>query len=384
MKILVLGGCGAMGSEATRDLAMTSDFEEIHVADIDYHKASHFCDSIGDKRLVPMQVDVANGEGLRRLFADYAIVLNCTSYQFGLIITEAAIAAGTNLLDLGGLYNTPKQLALTEQAKEAGVTIVLGCGATPGITNLMALKGASQMDNVDSAHVAFATYRTIAPSPGLLDTVMDEFSPGTTRFYYEDGQFYEVPPFEGEKAITFAEPVGTVKTYYVPHSETHTLPKFLPGSPNRVDVRGTWRPETMDGLRVFNQMGLLQHENLPGKDYSAKKALRDIFLAQNIREDDGIWAFYLNVQVLGRKGPQAMHITYNLSHPMREAWGCSCTARVTGIPASIGAQLVAKGRVAGTGVLAPEACFDPDEFFAELSKRDIHVHETVVATQDLG
>jgi len=35
MKIFVLGGCGAMGSEATRDLAETSDFEEIVIADAD-------------------------------------------------------------------------------------------------------------------------------------------------------------------------------------------------------------------------------------------------------------------------------------------------------------------------------------------------------------
>ena len=26
----------------------------------------------------------------------------------------------------------------------------------------------------------------MAPSPGLLSTVLDEFSPGTVRFYYED------------------------------------------------------------------------------------------------------------------------------------------------------------------------------------------------------
>ena len=35
MKIIILGGCGAMGSEATRDLARTSDFEEIVIADAD-------------------------------------------------------------------------------------------------------------------------------------------------------------------------------------------------------------------------------------------------------------------------------------------------------------------------------------------------------------
>ena len=39
MKIIILGGCGAMGSEATRDLSRTSDFEEIVIADADLSRA---------------------------------------------------------------------------------------------------------------------------------------------------------------------------------------------------------------------------------------------------------------------------------------------------------------------------------------------------------
>jgi saccharopine dehydrogenase-like NADP-dependent oxidoreductase len=40
MRAVILGGCGAMGSEATRDLAVTSDFDEITIADLDKEKAS--------------------------------------------------------------------------------------------------------------------------------------------------------------------------------------------------------------------------------------------------------------------------------------------------------------------------------------------------------
>jgi saccharopine dehydrogenase (NAD+, L-lysine-forming) len=98
------------------------------------------------------------------------------------------------LLDLGGLYNTPKQLALSDEAKEKGVLIVLGIGATPGISNLMARDAADSMDSVEEIHVSFATFRPIAPSPGLLWTVLDEFSPQTRRFYYVDGAHVEAKP----------------------------------------------------------------------------------------------------------------------------------------------------------------------------------------------
>ena len=73
MKILVLGGCGAMGGEATRDLAQHSDFSEIVVADIDQAKAAQWCQQLGDSRLKAIAVDVTDKAGLVQLFADSAL-----------------------------------------------------------------------------------------------------------------------------------------------------------------------------------------------------------------------------------------------------------------------------------------------------------------------
>src|SRR6266851_1427100 len=222
MKIIILGGCGAMGSEVTRDLARTSDFEEIVIADADIQKAQALAEGLGDGRVRAEQIDVSDENALAGKLRGFDVVANCTTYHFGLIATRAAIRAGVNYLDLGGLFNTPKQLELDANAHSAGVTICLGCGATPGVTNLLTRHAADQMDQVDEVHIAFASFRSIAPSAGLLDTVLDEFSPGSRRFYWEDGKFIEVPAFSGAKTIKFSEPVGEIETYFVPHSETHT------------------------------------------------------------------------------------------------------------------------------------------------------------------
>lgn len=382
-KVLVLGGCGAMGTATTRDLAETSDFDLITVADVNLDAAARLCHELGGGRLQPLAVDVTDKAGLVVLFGQYDVVINCTSYKFGLPITEAAIEAKKPLLDLGGLYNTPKQLEMTDQAEAAGVTIVLGCGATPGVTNLMAKRGSEHMDQVDAIHVAFATYRAIAPSPGLLDTVMDEFSPGVKRFYYEDGEFKDVPPLTGAKLIRFCEPVGETTAYFVPHSETRTLPRFIPGV-KRVDVRGCWRPETMAMLQMFKDLNLLDHEPLANGLQAPKAYLREYFLQRDwARDDDHEWAFLLNVEVEGRKGDATVKATYNLSHPPKSEWGHSCTSRVTGIPASIGAQLIAKGQAVRPGVIACEAAFDPQQFFKALEQRKMRVHEEIVIKREL-
>lgn len=380
MRVIVLGGCGEMGSEATRDLAETSDFEEIVIADIDLSKAQRLADELGGGRVRAVRVDASDENALLEKFKGFDVVANCTTYHFGMTVVRAAISAKVNYLDLGGLYNTPKQLELDEEARASGVTICLGCGATPGVTNLMARRAADQLNEVSEVHIAFASYRSIAPSQGLLDTVLDEFSPGSRRFYWQAGEFVEVPAFSGARRVRFAEPVGFAEVYYVPHSETHTLPRFLGKGVRLVDVRGTWRPEIMRALRVFAEFQLTGNKTVSFKNQEINSKA---FLRQHILEHaadlggEGEWAFLLNVEVLGKRDGKLVRYEYMSSHPARAEWGTTATARVTGIPASIGAQKLARGEVARIGVVAPEICFEPQPFFQELSRRGIIIKERV-------
>jgi lysine 6-dehydrogenase len=379
MRIIVLGGCGAMGSEATRDLAHTSDFEEIVIADADFRRAQSLADELGGGRVRAIQTDASDKAALTECLRGFDVVANCTTYHFGLIVTGAAINAGVNYLDLGGLFNTPRQLELDEEAERAGVTVCLGSGATPGVTNLMVRHAADQLDQVDEVHIAFASFRAIAPSPGLLDTVLDEFSVGCRRFFWQAGQFIEVPAFSGARQVRFADPVGEIETYYVPHSETHTIHRFIGKGVRLVDVRGTWRPEIMRALRAFADLDLTGDREV---DVNGQKILTKQFLRSHILDHaadfggDGEWAFLLNVQVLGQRDGSSVKFEYVSRHPPRAEWGTNATAKMTGIPASIAAQKLAHGEVNRTGVMSPEACFDPQSFFAELAKRGIVIEES--------
>src|SRR5258706_7706368 len=314
MRAVILGGCGAMGSEATRDLATTSDFDEITIADLNREKAQALAHSLntstGRGHVRAEYIDASDEDALVALLRKQDVVVNTMTYHFGLQATRAAIRAGVNYLDLGGLHNTPKQLALDSEAQAAGVTIVLGCGATPGVTNILARRGADALDTVEAVHIAFASHRSMAPSPGLLDTMLDEFSPEASRFYYEDGRLVEVQPFDGARLIAFQPPVGEQEVYFVPHSETHTLPRFIDKGLRRVDVRGAWRPETMQAA------------------------------SNGHAGEAGDWAFLLYVEVKGTRGH-----AYVSHKPSRDE--------------------------------RLEAVFDPTGFIAELARRGIRVEECI-------
>jgi saccharopine dehydrogenase-like NADP-dependent oxidoreductase len=114
-------------------------------------------------------------------------------------------------------------------------------------------------------------------------------------------------------------------------------------------------------------------------EFDGQKLNSKAFLRQHILQTsanfgaDGEWAFLLNVEVLGKREGKPIRTISNTSHPGNTEWGNTATARMTGIPASIGAQKLAGGEARRKGVFAPDVCFDPMSFFAELAKRGIQV-----------
>nr|NIN00093.1 hypothetical protein [candidate division Zixibacteria bacterium] len=207
MRILCLGGCGAVCGHATRDLAEFSKFDEIVIGDYDMAAAEKLAADIGDPRVKVLEVDANDYEELVKVFKDFDLILNGLPFKYDLAVTKACIEAGVNGLDV----STDKvQWDYNSAAKDKGIIFVPGIGATPGITNVMARRGADQLDEVDGIRIHFAAFRCVAPAPGLLVTFLWEFHPHIEkeRLVYEDGEFKSVGPFEGLKTVNFPGPIG--------------------------------------------------------------------------------------------------------------------------------------------------------------------------------
>jgi len=139
---------------------------------------------------------------------------------------------------------------------------------------------------------------------------------------------------------------------------------------------------TMQALRLFLDYHLITSEpvRVNGTTLRAREFLRAHLLQEESKGhagDVGDWAFLLYVEVKGTRSGREAYRIYRTSHPGMGEWGRQATAKMTGIPTSIGAQLLAHGEGHGTGVLAPEAAFDPTRFIAELARRGIRVEERI-------
>jgi saccharopine dehydrogenase-like NADP-dependent oxidoreductase len=376
MRALVLGGAGAVCSETTRDLAQHSDYEEIVVADYNADAAKELVKEIGDQRLKTILFDAEDYDGMLKLFPGFDVVVNGLPWKYDLPVTKACVEVGVNGLDVS---TEETQWDYDAKAKEKDIVFVPGVGATPGITNAMAKHAADQMDEVDEIQINFAAFRCPAPAPGLLITFLWEFHPKTeSRYYYEDGEFHWVGPFEGLKMVNFPGQIGEQEVCYIPHPETRTMPKSL--GAKAVSVRGCFPPHAMRLAKSMLESGLYSEEpiTVKGVKTTAFEMMHEILLALPQTKETPLWAYGLVVETFGKKDGKDIKITHWNRHPPMEEWGGKAAYyKNIAIPLSIGASMISRGDVKVRGVVPPEIAYDPEIFFAELTKRGITVEHKV-------
>ncbi|HID33416.1 MAG TPA: hypothetical protein EYP25_02415 [Anaerolineae bacterium] len=380
MRALVLGAAGAVCKETTKDLAATSDFDEIVVADYNLDAITQLVESIGDPRLKPIFFDANDYEGMLKLFPSFDVVVNGLPFKYDLAVNTACVEVGVNGLDLS---SEDPQFALHEKALAKDMIFIPGVGATPGQTNMMVRRASEVMDELHEVEVFFAAFRSLAPAPGLLRTTLWEFNPeegDRDEVYFEDGQWHPTPPMSGGIKVRFHEHIGEQMVYYVPHDEANTLPESYP-TLRRAAVRGCFPPHVMELMGSLMRGGLLSSRpvTIGGETMPTIEAVAKLLWENPASKENPVWAYGLVVQVTGVKNGRKVVATYRNHHPPQEAWGGEAAYfKNVGIPLSIGAQLIAHGETTAKGVVPPERALPTDPFFRELEKRGITVEERIV------
>jgi len=386
MRALILGGGGAIASACAQDLLQTSaDLSEMSLADVNLERARNVTVDLHDDRVRAIKLDVSDLAKLSHSMESYDIIINLTPGPFSLIAVRAAIQAKRNYVDLGSHQHLSKQAALDSIAKEAGITVCLGCGASPGITNVLVRYAAKQMESIQDVRIAMAKFNALAPSSGELDRLLEEFDPDALRYYHENGNLVQVDPFMSPLVVDFSPPIGRQEVHVLAHSEVHSIPQNIPGV-QTVTVRAAWRKDVFFLMRTLHEVGLLSKEALEikGSRIIPRDLVRYKLAKLPAQEEQGVWAHYLWVECDGMERGQRTVRRYLTSHPGMDRWGRKANALMAGVPASIGAQLIRRGEGIPKGVVTPEACFEPDAFLKELSRREIHVDEQVLAETRLA
>lgn len=369
-RILVLGGAGEMGSTAVADLVAWTE-HEITVGDLRPDAATALLQQLG-ARGRSVHVDVDDPASLGAALADTDVVLNATYMRQNVAVTDAAIAAGVHLVDLGSYYaETLEQLDRHEAAERAGCRIVPGCGVAPGLTNIVARLGADELESVESIRLYSYITHPLWTSPGIVVTRFDA-SRGTS-VAWEDGSLVEHPSFSLAEHIDFPEPYGEQEVHLVPHPEPVTLPRY-------VDVRNVvfkvgYPADETRRIKVLLELGFDDDTPLDvdGVSVSPRRFAAAYIGKRGIAPTDRS-ANVKQVRIDGRRDGKPVTLVYDFAV---EQTGRSASSAITGTVAAIAADMVARGGPAG--VHPPEGAFDPRAFLDALARRGFTVERRVVA-----
>jgi saccharopine dehydrogenase (NAD+, L-lysine-forming) len=369
MKVLVLGGCGAMGKAIVRDLYENPEVNEIVIGDVNLTKAKAYAKEVGSQKISVKKVDIKNQDQLVKACRGVNVVANASWYEFNLDVMKAALKTKSHYVDLGGLYHvSKKQLKLDKDFKKAGITAILGIGASPGITNVLAGYGASKLDSVEEVHI-----RTGAKGGGgfaySAKTIFDEVTMDPVVF--ENGKFKEVEPLSGKESYRLPSPVDEVDGFYSIHSELATLPFTIKGV-KTVTFRVGFSPSLLQKVNVLLELGLLNTNqiSIKGDKISPKDFLYN-YLGTLTAPPSMDEFKALQVEVIGKKDGVIRKLVFETVVKSSKKWNLRATAIWTGVPAAITAHWLGKGKILSKGVLPPEVGIDPEAFMSELAKRDI-------------
>jgi saccharopine dehydrogenase-like NADP-dependent oxidoreductase len=384
MRILCLGAAGKISRESINDLVEFSDFDKITIADCNETDGCEVVKWLNDVRVDFQRVDFfEDPDAAVKLMREYDIVMDGTPISLNDRSTACIAEAGVHGINLNGCG---AEWAFEHKFKENEKTCVPGMGMTPGVTNMMVLQAVNQLDTAEIIRISHGAFRSIAFSPSITETTRIEYDPGLPdRVVYEDGEFIHVRPFARPRDIELPKPYGTHTQWIIPHAETVTLPRSLPDKAIKlIEVRGTWPPKNMELIRALYDWGLLNNPTVKvdGVEIGVMDAIGSYLINSSAGLETELWGYALHVEVIGTKdGRKYQHILTH-THPPSDGsvkgWEkLRAYTRNVGIPMSIGAQIIAEGKVKKTGVLAPEQAFDPAEIFRELEKRRIFVHEEI-------
>lgn len=367
MKVLVLG-CGEMGTSAVEDLYAYGKFKEIVVATRRVEKVKTLLPKLKRRRvkITPLELNVEKGNRLVNLMRSCDVAINCIgpNYKHEVKIAEAAIEAKTDLIDINDDYEATYEMwKLDERAKEAGIIIVMGLGASPGINNIFARACADQLETVDEIHTTWVMSGTDPGGLALAYHLL--YSLSGKALTYANNQMIEVESFvDGRERLEFLDPVGSLDVFHVGHPEPITLSRAFPTA-KIVDDKATFNPPFINDL--IRDLGKLVRESEGPISINGTKVDPMDFAALYFHKKcKGLKDFpkegALRTDVKGRRNGESKVITYTSSGVITSG---------TGTPASMGAQMLMDGHIQGKGVLAPEECVDWRVFIQTIVMRGI-------------
>ena len=384
MKILVLGS-GKMGRGAVHDLAHNSpDVTEITVADADFPLANFIAKLEGNGKCTPQEIDVENFAEAVELMRSHDAAISCVPYFYNMLLAEAALEARVNFCDLGG-NNTivAQELSLDQAARQAGINIIPDCGLAPGMVSVLAAHGAERFDTVDSIKIRVGglpqnpkpplDYQLVFSIEGLINEYVER------AIVIRDGEITDVESMTETESLEF-EGFPQLEAFQT-SGGTSTLPQTFLGRVRELDYKTIRYRGHCERFKTLLDLGFADSAPIAVRTATndtvqvvPRRFLSDWLVRHLPRNESDL--VLIRLEFAGEMGGEDKILRYDIVDRFEEATELTAMMRTTAFPASIVAQMMARGETLDRGAMPQESVIPPAKFIEELARRNIKIQES--------
>jgi saccharopine dehydrogenase-like NADP-dependent oxidoreductase len=366
-------GCGLVGSVIARDLAGDRD-ADVRVFD---YSDDNLARIARVPRITATKADLSNPAAIREAIADADCVVGAIPGRLGFAMLRTAIESGKPVSDI--CFSPEDPLTLDGLAREKGVTAVVDCGVSPGLSNLAIGRAAARLDSIEDAVIYVGGLPAVRHWPFEYRSV---FSPTDVIEEYTrparmivGGSLVVKPALSDVEPIDFPG-VGTLEAF-----NTDGLRTLL------VTVRASnMREKTMrypghaEKMRMLRDSGFFGEEpiDVDGSKIVPRALAEKLLFHSWKRPLNEPELTVLRIVVRGSRSSSVAQLTFDLIDHT-DADGQTSMARTTGFPCAIMARMLAKHEYVDPGVRPPElfAANQPvyEQLLRELKKRDVDLVE---------
>ena len=404
-KVLIVGA-GGQGGPCASILAKDKDVAEIVLGDIDVELANRVKNKIKSDKINAVKLDAGKVEEIKSAAQGADVIINLALIQFNANIMKAAVENGSHYVDTATgdpvwtQLTKGQSLELDNEFKKAGLTALIACGGTPGVTNVLIRYTCDKLDRVDEIRIRAGRKRLKeseevvrawdpgwAPEVALTDYALP---PGV----FENGKHQVYPIFSGCEEYVFPDPVGPVLVTHHAHEESVTLPRFIGKGIKYCDFKYPIDP--IAGALV--KMGFAERKAIDVK--GVKVVPLDVVMKlvhhpvdTFLGEDESVVKLppevvgFIVMEIKGAKASE--NVTYKLVKPSATAeenlrlYKRFGTTRIgVALPAIVGAKMCMAGE-AERGVIAPE-CLDAKKFLKRMDDAGAPVQFEEICSKEVS
>ncbi len=310
MRIFVLGA-GGTGSLLAQLLARQG--HSVWCGDRDVERARRF---LGEKNEIEVvEANARNIWSIVRAGRGANLIINASPAVYNQIILRAALRLRAHYLDLNSHLTRhpfrPEQFHFHSRFVAKKRAALICAGVAPGLTNVLAKRGAEMLDVVESVQIRLyeSTESQDPISTWSAEVAYDEAI--SRPRVYRDGRFHLTKRFDERELFRFPPPIGEVPVYLAAQDEVCMLPYTLPVR----DVDAKIGGNDFQRLRRWYRQGRLSRSRgIPRKRFPETLTPRAVakLIRQGVLENA---RFSAAVLIRGVKGNERLLIRWDASFP---------------------------------------------------------------------